>query len=150
MTTWLRRVSILVVLAIVLAAFVVYLSTRNQTVRADDDVPVEQLTGQALGEKLGLVSVTWDEVKGDCEAFAEYDTSNNGFCLDSVVTNNVEAALLARQINGHLISEEEQEYITLSIQLNELRGSGQATQAEIDELSDQVWELQKALYAPGQ
>jgi hypothetical protein len=143
-SSWIRKATIVFLLALVAAAATIYATNHTQPAQARDVVSIEGLTGQALGEELGLQSVTWEEVKGQCEAFAEYD-EHNGFCLDSVVTSKTEAALLGRQINGHLMSEVERHYIELQFQLTELIDSGKGTQEEIDQLSNEVWELQKSL-----
>ncbi len=123
----------------------VIVSTRPEPVRADDAVSIEGLTGKALGEELGLEPVPYSEVKGECWAFAEYDSQGNGFCMDSVVSSKVEAALIGRQINGHLVTAEQREFIELSQELADLMDSGEGTQEEIEELSTRLWEMQKSL-----
>lgn len=144
-TTWIRGAVIVAVVALITTAVTVTVSTRTEPVQADDGVSIEGLTGKALGEELGLEPVPYSEVKGECWAFAEYDTQGNGFCMDSVVSSKVEAAVLGRQINGHLVSAEQREFIELSQDLANLMDSGEGTPEEIEEMSTRLWEMQKSL-----
>ncbi len=143
-TAWIRGAVIAAIVALIAGAVTVILSTRTEPVQADDDVSIEGLTGKALGEELGLEPVPYSEVKGECWAFAEYE-DGNGFCMDSVVSSKVEAALLGRQINGHLVSPAQREFIELSQELANLEDSGEGTPEEIEKLRTRLWEMQKSL-----
>ena len=143
-TTWIRGAVIVAIVALIAAVVTVIVSTRTEPVRADDSVSIEGLTGKALGEELGLEPVPYSEVKGECWAFAEYE-QGNGFCMDSVVSSKVEAALIGRQINGHLVSQQEREFIELSQELADLEDSGDGTTEEIEDLRTRLWEMQKTL-----
>ena len=142
--TWIRGAAIVAIVALIAAAVTVALLTRTEPVQADDQVSIEGLTGKALGEELGLEPVPYSEVKGECWAFAEYE-QGMGFCMDSVVSSKVEAALLGRQINGHLVTPEQREFIELSQELAVLEDSGEGTAEEIAALRTRLWEMQKSL-----
>ena len=138
-----RVAVIAILLALIGAALAVYLTSRADTVRADDEISSDALTGRELGIELGLEPVATDDVK-DCEYFAEY-VDGDGFCLDTVASNKFDAILLGKRIGGHLPSEQEREYIELSVQLTDLMESKDASPEEIQELSDRVWEMHLAL-----
>ena len=60
---------------------------------------IRGLTGEQLGDALGLEPVKWP-VPGGCRAFAEYDNPW-GFCFDQLILDDRAAAhILGRQITG--------------------------------------------------
>ena len=105
--------------------------------QSSDDDPV----GKDLGTLLGLTPQPWP-VPGGCHYYAEYE-DGMGYCLDGVVSSDVDAWELGQRINGYVPTDLERQIFQLNLQIEQLSGQGYTSDSpEMIALVDQLSLLQ--------
>ncbi len=113
---------------------------------SEPTAPVEDLTGKAVGEALGLTPITTGVVRG-CDYFAEY-ADGKGYCLDPVDLPKVDIYLLMHQISGRSRTPTSIAYAEAILELHQLTNVGDHTDnQQVRDLVARIVDLEQELKA---
>lgn len=98
---------------------------------------VEGLTGEAVGEVLGLEPIT-DNVVIGCNRFVQFQESA-GFCLEGVTDDPLEEDLLALQIQGYERTEAAKAYARARLAYENVTDISSVEAIRLNELAQQAF-----------
>ncbi len=105
---------------------------------AEESPPIEQLTGAAVGERLGLTAYPSSQDVSDCVHTVEFGDGAGVYCLDDVTTDPVEEKLLGLQIIGFERTQTAVDFAETIVQSEQAEDSEKESD-ELDMRAARLW-----------